>query len=196
MQTRCLEKTVLKTQKRCIFCLPHKNRRALNPVFLGPISFRSTSEQSAQSNLARDRTSLIPCVAGRGDGNHQRQTLQRLEVFKAPIAWKWPCERCGPFPMHCCGWRLESNNARSQQNPSFVDMCSAAPCVCNADPCACATPILMPVEFQSLCHGLHALGPPHPFFHLPYQHNRVQKDTRHGFRNLPVLKEWCLRGLQ
>ena len=56
-----------------------------------------------------------------------------------------------------------------------------APCLCNADPCAS----LMQVQFRSLVltHWAHTTL----FFQLLYQHNREQIDTKHGFRNLPVL---------
>ena len=76
-------------------------------------------------------------------------------------------------------------------------MCGAEPSDCaGAAPCACALmPTLALVQHRPscpynphpFCHGLHTLGPPHPFFHLLYQRNRVQSDTRYGFRNLPVL---------
>ena len=65
---------------------------------------------------------------------------------------------------------------------SIVIVQRRALCLCNADPCA-----LMPVQCRSRCHDLHTLGPPHPFFQLPYQHNRVQSDARYGFGNLFVL---------
>ena len=97
----------------------------------------------------------------------------------------FPAQRRGRSP----------RNAQSQQNPLFCgyDVTCAAPsplivqrralCLCNADPCtfphARAIPIPLP--------WFHALGPPHRFCHLQYQHNRVQSNARYGFRNLPVL---------
>ena len=154
--------------------------------------FSSAHEQSAQSNLSRDQLFLIPCIPGRvlqiTDGGH----LQRLEVFKASIAWKWPCKHRRLFPVQHRGrW---PRNARSRQNLSFCgyDTTCAAPSLLIAVPRALAmsTPALslMPVQFRSLCHGRHTLGLPHPvFFHLPHQHNRAQSDARYGFGNLPVL---------
>ena len=46
--------------------------------------------------------------------------------------------------------------------PSSLIVQHGTACLCNADPCAS----LKPVRFQSLCHGLHTLGPSHPAFPL------------------------------
>ena len=102
-------------------------------------------------------------------GNRQQLNLQGLEGFKAHIARKWPCTCCGHFPKQrptkpnfswsgcdiTCVW------------PSSVPVQRGTPCLCNVDPCDRATlsrhPI-MPVQ----------VGPPHPFFYLPYHHNCMQ----------------------
>ena len=128
---------------------------------------RSLSEQVGQSFLARDCLSFVPCVA-RSDGTHQQRSCRVWNFVKAHIAWKWPCECRGHFPVHRCGrWPTQ----RPMSAEPFLlwlwhNLCNAEPCDCAAPhpvPMQCRPCALMPVQCRSRCHDLHTLGPPHPF---------------------------------
>ena len=94
-----------------------------------------------------------------------------MEIVKAHIAWRWPCERRAVGISPCTAVGSGPRNAQCQQNPSccgygitcatlsLVIVQRRAPCLCNADPCA-----HMPVQCQSRCHDLHTFGPTPPVF--------------------------------
>ena len=83
----------------------------------------------------------------------------RQEVPKARSAWipKWPCERRGHFPVHCCErWPAQ---LPISAEPFILwiwhHLCSAKPSDCAGprpvpvpcDICVCATPTPMPIQF-------------------------------------------------
>ena len=154
---------------------------------------RSSFGQSAHSNLARDRLSLLPCVAKKvleiASGKHRGfGRLQCTHCMALAV------QRRGRSPHNAAGGdRATLNLSKTLCFFCGYDGTCAAPsplivqrralCLCNANPFvfpyARAIPIPLP--------RFHALGP-HPFFfHLQYQHNRVRNDARYGFGNLPVL---------
>ena len=102
-----------------------------------------------QSDLARDRLSFIPCVEGRGVGNHQEQKLQSLEGF-----------RTGHVSMNCRGlWPAQRrpNSAKPFILWIWHNWCSAEPCACAA-PCAAVPVQCRPLR---LCNaGPHARAMP------------------------------------
>ena len=126
--------------------------------------------QSAQSNLARDRLSLLPCVA---------KKVLEITSGKHKGFGRFQCTHCMALAVQRRGRSLRNaaGGHRATLNLSktlcFVGMIlivqRRALCLCSAAPCACAMPTpalsLMPGQFRSLCHGFRHWA--HPTAFLP-----------------------------
>ena len=146
------------------------------------LHLRSSSGQSAQPNLARNRLSLLPCVAKkvlkitsgkyRGFGRFQCTHCMALAV-----------QRRGHFPRNAAGGERATFNL--SKTLCFVGMTEPV----QRRAADCAAPRLVLVQCRPLrCPSCRAIPIPSPWFtqwarptrssHLQYQHNRVQSDAR------------------